>query len=103
MMPPDVNTSAGDWLCGSCGTWNQAQLRSCIQCNAPSPVHFTMAGMVAMPGLAMPRFGLGGGIMEVGEEDANRKRRAIDMQRENEQRRVDKKKCDICRRFACIC
>ena len=50
------------------------------------------------------RLGEGGGFKEFDEqEDAQRKRRALDQQREKEERKAEKKKCQFCSRFSCIC
>jgi len=50
------------------------------------------------------RSGEGGGFMEfVEEEDDRRKRRAYEASREKEERKAEKKKCEFCKRFSCIC
>ena len=47
---------------------------------------------------------MGGGFKEFDvEEDLHRKRRAQDLQREKEERKAEKKKCEFCKRFSCIC
>mmetsp|Transcript_55017 Transcript_55017/g.120005 ORF Transcript_55017/g.120005 Transcript_55017/m.120005 type:complete len:102 (-) Transcript_55017:535-840(-) len=46
----------------------------------------------------------GGGFREFDdEEDARRKRRAYEERMEKAERKAERKKCDFCKRFACIC
>jgi len=50
------------------------------------------------------RTGEGGGFREFDdEEDERRKRRALELHREKEDRKAEKKKCAFCKRFSCIC
>ena len=37
------------------------------------------------------------------EEETRRLRREQEMRSERDQRKADKKKCDFCRRYSCIC
>ena len=55
-------------------------------------------------GSNLKRTGEGGGFREfdAGEDD-RRKRRAIEERQEKESRKAEKRKCEYCKRFACIC
>ncbi|KAL1518925.1 hypothetical protein AB1Y20_003197 [Prymnesium parvum] len=99
-LPPGIDTSVGDWHCVACGNWNWARRKECNQCNAAKD------GLVNVKGAASgtKRLGEGGGFKEFDEEeDAKRKRRALEHQREKEERKAEKKKCKFCSRFSCIC
>ncbi|KAL3913143.1 MAG: hypothetical protein SGPRY_008089 [Prymnesium sp.] len=99
-LPPGIDTSVGDWHCVACGNWNWARRKECNQCNAAKD------GLVNVKGAASgtKRLGEGGGFKEFDEEeDAQRKRRALEHQREKEERKAEKKKCKFCNRFSCIC
>ena len=99
-LPPGIDTSVGDWHCQACGNWNWARRKDCNQCNSAKD------GLVNVKGAAAgtKRLGEGGGFKEFDEEESNqRKRRAQEERREKEERKAEKKKCDYCKRFSCIC
>mmetsp|Transcript_13974 Transcript_13974/g.30298 ORF Transcript_13974/g.30298 Transcript_13974/m.30298 type:complete len:188 (-) Transcript_13974:359-922(-) len=99
-LPPGIDPSVGDWPCQSCGNWNWARRKECNQC------HVAKDGLLKVNGAetGTKRLGSGGGFKEFDEEeDDRRKRRAIDAQREKDERKATKKKCDACKRYSCIC
>ena len=50
------------------------------------------------------RTGEGGGFREFDDdEEARRKRRAQEQAQEKVERKAEKKKCDFCKRYSCIC
>lgn len=98
--PSNIDPSVGDWRCTACGNWNWARRRECNQCNAAKD------GLMAVKGAASgtKRVGEGGGFKEFdAEEDAHRKRRAQALQQQKEERKAEKRKCEYCKRFSCIC
>jgi hypothetical protein len=55
-------------------------------------------------GRDMKRTGEAGGFREFDdEEEARRKRRAHEAAQEVAERKAEKKKCEFCKRFSCIC
>mmetsp|Transcript_26706 Transcript_26706/g.56110 ORF Transcript_26706/g.56110 Transcript_26706/m.56110 type:complete len:196 (-) Transcript_26706:659-1246(-) len=118
--PSNIDPSVGDWMCGACGNWNWARRNECNKCFASHPtraapvVSRTDARLNAAAGLDVrgystadrgaKRNGEGGGFREFDdEEDARRKRRAYEERMEKAERKAERKKCDFCKRFACIC
>ena len=50
------------------------------------------------------RIGEGGGFREIDEEEnQRRKARAMEVARETQERKAERKKCEYCKRFACVC
>ena len=50
------------------------------------------------------REGGGGGYRDYDEEEArHRKARALEVKKHTEERKSEKRKCEVCKRFACIC
>jgi len=50
------------------------------------------------------RMGEGGGFREFDdEENERRKARAMEVARETQERKAERKKCEFCKRFACVC
>eukprot|EP00316_Scyphosphaera_apsteinii_P013153 CAMPEP_0119311220 /NCGR_PEP_ID=MMETSP1333-20130426/21979_1 /TAXON_ID=418940 /ORGANISM="Scyphosphaera apsteinii, Strain RCC1455" /LENGTH=208 /DNA_ID=CAMNT_0007315549 /DNA_START=62 /DNA_END=688 /DNA_ORIENTATION=- len=99
-LPPGIDPSVGDWPCPSCGNWNWARRKECNQC------HVAKDGMMKVNGSdsGTKRLGSGGGFKEFDqEEDARRKRRVMESHMETKQRKAEKKKCEACRRYSCIC
>ena len=121
--PPhsSIDPSVGDWECAGCSNWNWARRSECNRCGqshptrAPRPPSKAEAARDRTAGLDtgsnfgtagsnLKRTGEGGGFREFdADEDDRRKRRAIEERQEKESRKAEKKKCDYCKRFACIC
>jgi len=118
--PPSIDPSVGDWQCPQCSNWNWARRSECNKCGtghptrAPGPpskgadkanqaVGLDPYGGYGTAG-SQKRTGEGGGFKEFDEEeDDRRKRRAYEASREKEERKAEKKKCEFCKRFSCIC
>ena len=99
-LPPTIDDKVGDWQCAACGNWNWARRKSCNMCNA------AQGGLMSVKGAegGTTRSGLGGGFSERDEaEEARRQRRAMEERQEKAERKAEKKKCDYCKRFSCIC
>lgn len=107
----------------SCSNWNWARRDECNKCGAKHPSRASAPPRPAVRradqamGLdtgrsyavggadkGQKRTGEGGGFREFDdEEDERRKRRALELHREKEDRKAEKKKCAFCKRFSCIC
>ena len=99
-LPPGIDQSVGDWPCSACGNWNWARRKECNQCNAAKDGLCAVKGTTA----GTKRLGEGGGFKEYDQEaEEQRKRRAMTEKAEKEQRKAEKKKCEWCKRFACVC
>ncbi len=115
-----IKPDAGDWQCAGCQNWNWARRDECNRCHMPHPNRAkrppsnadakanAAAGLDPYRGYGTAgnakRTGEAGGFREIDdEEDDRRKRRAIEAQREKEDRKAEKKKCEYCKRFSCIC
>jgi len=95
----DVDASDG-WKCPSCNNWNWGKRKTCNICNS------SRSGLAAVKGTdsGTTRVGAAGGFKEVDDEEETRRlRREQEMRSERDQRKADKKKCDFCRRYSCIC
>jgi hypothetical protein len=89
-IAPRLPPAAADW----------ARRKTCNRCNSARD------GLVAVKGATAgtTRAGAGGGFREVDdEEEARRKRARMESKQETESRKAEKRKCDFCKRFACIC
>jgi hypothetical protein len=95
--PPGIDPSVGDWGC-TCGNWNWAKRQNCNQCHRSKE---DAAGS-KRAGDGSKR--AGDGSREFDDEEASRrKRRLMEASREKEERKAERKKCEYCKRFACIC
>lgn len=119
--PPTIDVAAGDWQCPACNNWNWARRNECNKCcqahpsrakQPPSKMEQTLnarAGLDPVKGygtasVGAKRTGGGGGFREIDEEEeARRKMRASEASAAKEQRKAEKKKCEYCKRFSCIC
>ena len=122
--------SGGDWRCLPCGQWNFARRDECKKCGRARAVDFGYKPPTAsvdglsdgriipvtskcVEGVRKPsiygktegkREGEAGGFKEFDdEEQQRRKQRALEVRRDTEERKAEKKKCQYCKRFACIC
>ena len=124
--------SGGDWRCLPCGHWNFARREECKKCGRAQNVDFGYKppsnetldpfseGRIVpitnktVDGARKPsiyaklgdgkREGGGGGYKEYDdEEQSRRKQRKLDTKRDTDERKAEKKKCQYCKRFACIC
>jgi hypothetical protein len=82
--PPNIDPSK-DWQC-TCGNWNFSRREVCHKCGAKK-------------GEAR---GLGGKAFD-DQDTQRRKRRAEESRTETEERKAQKRKCDACKRFSCLC
>mmetsp|Transcript_10449 Transcript_10449/g.21133 ORF Transcript_10449/g.21133 Transcript_10449/m.21133 type:complete len:163 (-) Transcript_10449:90-578(-) len=82
--PPNIDPTK-DWQC-TCGNWNFARREECFKCSGRK-------GAARGPG----------GKSFDDEDTDRRKRRAEESRRETEERKAQKRKCDACKRFSCIC
>jgi len=90
-VPPTIDPSVGDWQC-TCGNWNWAKRTECNMCKAAKP----LAGQ--------KRTGAAGGFIEFDQTEGERRKvRALEAQEAVRARKAEKKKCDVCHRFSCIC
>lgn len=121
--PPNIDPTIGDWCCPKCSNWNWARRNDCNKCGtnhptrAPAPPRAADRRADQAMGLdtgrsyavggadkGQKRTGEGGGFREYDEEEeSRRKRRAQEERKEKEERKAEKKKCDFCKRFSCIC
>mmetsp|Transcript_3753 Transcript_3753/g.8105 ORF Transcript_3753/g.8105 Transcript_3753/m.8105 type:complete len:138 (-) Transcript_3753:216-629(-) len=120
----------GDWRCLHCDGWNFARREACKKCGRQKPsdlgyippssrIDASSDGRVipvtskTVEGARKPaiydratgkREGGGGGFRDFDDDEAQRRKaRAIEGKRMAEERKVEKKKCEYCKRFACIC
>eukprot|EP00735_Rhodelphis_limneticus_P008106 TRINITY_DN20896_c0_g1::TRINITY_DN20896_c0_g1_i1::g.12433::m.12433 TRINITY_DN20896_c0_g1::TRINITY_DN20896_c0_g1_i1::g.12433 ORF type:complete len:171 (+),score=6.01,sp/Q5ZLX5/ZRAB2_CHICK/56.25/8e-16,zf-RanBP/PF00641.13/7.6e-06,zf-RanBP/PF00641.13/5e+02,Desulfoferrod_N/PF06397.7/0.43,Desulfoferrod_N/PF06397.7/2e+02 TRINITY_DN20896_c0_g1_i1:34-546(+) len=82
-----------DWKCTMCGNINWARRSTCNECNAPKPGRKTEE-----------RTGAGGGFREITDDDVqDLAERKYQKEQEIEERKKEKRRCEVCKRFACIC
>eukprot|EP00736_Rhodelphis_marinus_P001852 Rmarinus@m.21679 len=85
--------SQGDWKCPMCGNVNWSRRAECNMCNARKP------GLIRAE-----RTGAGGGFRERTVDDVEDQQVRKQMkEKEIEERKKEKKRCTVCKRFACIC
>jgi len=120
--PPhsSIDPAAGDWQCSGCGNWNWARRSECNKCGAghptrpkqpPSKKDQQLNRAVGLDtkgystaGDREKRTGEAGGFREFDdEEEVRRKRRAAEAAQEVAERKAERKKCEFCKRFSCIC
>ncbi|KAL1529607.1 hypothetical protein AB1Y20_000550 [Prymnesium parvum] len=92
-VPPTIDPSVGDWLC-TCGNWNWAKRHECNMCR----------GSKEAANIGAKRTGAAGGFIEYDQsEGERRKMRALEAQQQVQARKAEKRKCEFCKRFSCIC
>lgn len=119
--PPPPRSSPAASQCPACGNWNFSRRQECNKCGAQHPsrayapqskadqARNLAAGLDPVKGYGTARggekrTGEAGGFREFDdEEEFRRKKRAFEAEREKEQRKAEKKKCEFCKRFSCIC